>query len=154
MLLPLTLSISTVRNWGVARVVFHAKSENTNPLDLMHCDRRRAMIKSQTDQAFREYAMAFKCCTLDWTPTYYRQAAPHMLIKEYKYTHKLQDLPTKPTHSVGHAGTWHGAAAASSTYLLASAASTNPPPSRHGAEAFRISWRHLRRRAPSTANGG
>lgn len=100
MLLPLTLSISTVRNWGVARVVFHAKSENTNPLDLMHCDRRRAMIKSQTDQAFREYAMAFKCCTLDWTPTYYRQAAPHMLIKEYKYTHKLQDLPTKPSESI------------------------------------------------------
>jgi hypothetical protein len=126
-LLPLTLSISNVRSWSVARVIFHEKSENTKPLDQMHFDRRRAIIKSQTDLAFSEYAIALKCYTLDWAPACYRQAAPHMLLKEYKqacdvlldvqkldhgndeieellhvcrYTHKVQKLPTKQRESI------------------------------------------------------
>jgi hypothetical protein len=124
-LLPLTLSLSNVRNWSVARVIFHAKSENTKPLDQMHFD--RAIIKSQTDLAFSEYAIALKCCTLDWAPACYRQAAPHMPLKEYKqacdvlldvqkldpgndeieellhvcrYTHKVHKLPTKQRESI------------------------------------------------------
>ncbi|XP_066387332.1 uncharacterized protein [Miscanthus floridulus] len=125
MLLPLTSPIPNVRNWSVDGVISHAKFEDTKPLDKMHFDRRRAMIKSQADRAFRQkdYTLALKfydmgidiapeatlysnrsLCKLrmgdgegalsdahqcrmmrpDWAKACYRQAAAHMLLKEYK----------------------------------------------------------------------
>ncbi|KXG38850.1 ankyrin repeat, PH and SEC7 domain containing protein secG [Sorghum bicolor] len=125
MLLPLTSPIPNVRNWSVDGVISHAKFENTKPLDKMRINRRRAMIKSQADLAFRQkdYALALKfynmgidiapeatlysnrsLCKLrmgdgegalsdayqcrmmrpDWAKACYRQAAAHMLLKEYK----------------------------------------------------------------------
>ncbi|KAL6643632.1 hypothetical protein ACP70R_018398 [Stipagrostis hirtigluma subsp. patula] len=124
MLLPLTSPIPNVY-WSIDGVISYAKFERTKPLEKGHIERRKAMIKSQADLAFRqkEYALASKFYSLaldhapdatvysnrslcklkmgdgegalsdayqcrmmrpDWAKACYRQAAAHMLLKEYK----------------------------------------------------------------------
>ncbi|KAL6842026.1 hypothetical protein ACP4OV_028005 [Aristida adscensionis] len=125
MLFPVTSPIRNVPNWSIDGVISHAKSENTKPMDKGHIERRKALLKSQADLAFRqeEYSMALKFYSLaldhaadatvysnrslcklkmgdgegalsdayqcrmmrpDWAKACYRQAAAHMLLKEYK----------------------------------------------------------------------
>ncbi|CAL5097282.1 unnamed protein product [Urochloa decumbens] len=128
MLFPLTSPIPDLPNWSVDGVISHAKLKNEKPLDERQSNRRKAILKSQADMAFRrkEYDVASKIydslldrapdatlysnrslCKLlmgdgegalsdayqcrrmrpDWAKACYRQAAAHMLLKEYKQAH-------------------------------------------------------------------
>ncbi|TKW24618.2 hypothetical protein SEVIR_3G061122v4 [Setaria viridis] len=116
MLFPLTLPIPDVPNWSVDGVISHAKLKNSKPLDERQSKRRKAILKSQVDMAFRrkEYDVASKAYDflLDHAPdatlysnrslckllmgdgegalsviACYCQAAAHMLLKEYKQAH-------------------------------------------------------------------
>ncbi|WVZ57747.1 hypothetical protein U9M48_008092 [Paspalum notatum var. saurae] len=125
MLLPLTSPIPNIQNWSVDGVISYAKSKNEKPLDKGQVDRRKGIIKSQANLAFKrkDYGVALKCYTLainiepdamlysnrslcklrmgdgegalsdaylcrmmrpDWAKACYREAAAHMILKEYK----------------------------------------------------------------------
>lgn len=125
MLFPLTSPIPNVPNWSIDGVISHEKFQDTKPMDRHHIERRKAILKSQADKAFRqkEYKMASQCYGLaidhapnatlyanrslckvrmgdgegalsdalrcrmmrpNWAKACYRQAAAHMLLKEYK----------------------------------------------------------------------
>ncbi|RCV15218.1 hypothetical protein SETIT_3G040700v2 [Setaria italica] len=62
LLFPLTLPIPDVPNWSVDGVISRAKLKNSKPLDERQSKRRKAILKSQADMAFRrkEYDVASK----------------------------------------------------------------------------------------------
>ncbi|KAJ1296135.1 hypothetical protein BS78_01G276200 [Paspalum vaginatum] len=125
MLLPLTSPIPNIQNWSIDGVISYAKFKSEKPLGKGHVDRRRDIVKSQANLAFRqrEYAMALKLYNLainiepdatlysnrslcklklgdgegalsdayqcrmmrpGWVKACYREAAAHMILKEYK----------------------------------------------------------------------
>ncbi|CAM0879924.1 unnamed protein product [Alopecurus aequalis] len=125
MLFPLTSRIPNAPDWSVEGVIAHAKIENKKPMEQRHLERRKPLLKSQADTAFKqkEYKMAsefyglaighgesatlyanrslcklilgdgdgalsdaLRCRMLrpKWAKACYRQAAAHMLLKEYK----------------------------------------------------------------------
>ncbi|RLN18591.1 hypothetical protein C2845_PM02G19240 [Panicum miliaceum] len=52
-------------NWSIDGIISHAKLENAKPMNKEHVKKRKVMLKSQADKAFRrkEYAMASKLYT-------------------------------------------------------------------------------------------
>uniref|UniRef100_K3ZDL4 Uncharacterized protein n=1 Tax=Setaria italica TaxID=4555 RepID=K3ZDL4_SETIT len=67
LLFPLTLPIPDVPNWSVDGVISRAKLKNSKPLDERQSKRRKAILKSQADMAFRrkEYDVASKAYDFD-----------------------------------------------------------------------------------------
>ncbi|KAF7035578.1 LOW QUALITY PROTEIN: hypothetical protein CFC21_046420 [Triticum aestivum] len=124
MLFPVTSPIPNVPNWSIEGLISHAKILEKKPIEQRHLQRRKALIKSKADTAFKqkEYKIATKIydlaiahgesatlyanrsvcklligdgegalsdalmCMLrpDWAKACYRQAAAHMLLKEYE----------------------------------------------------------------------
>ncbi|KAI5010491.1 hypothetical protein ZWY2020_012628 [Hordeum vulgare] len=92
MLFPLTSPIPTIPNWSIDGIISHAKFESAKPLDQSHHERAKAIMTSQADHAFRlkDYKLAsiyaLRCRMLqpNWAKACCRQAAAHMLLKEYK----------------------------------------------------------------------
>ncbi|TVU50037.1 hypothetical protein EJB05_01390 [Eragrostis curvula] len=106
MLLPLTSPIPDVPNWSIDGVIAYTKFKSTGPLDEEVVEKRLAIFKSQTNDCKPDAKLysnrslcklkmgdgkgalsdANQCRMLrpDWAKACYRQAAAHMLLKDYK----------------------------------------------------------------------
>ncbi|WVZ98546.1 hypothetical protein U9M48_043975, partial [Paspalum notatum var. saurae] len=91
LLFPLTTPIPDVSNWSIEGVISHAKSENKKPLAIDHAPdavlySNRSLCKLMMGDGEAVLSDAYKCRMMrpDWAKACYRQAAAHMLLKEYK----------------------------------------------------------------------
>ncbi|XP_071684062.1 uncharacterized protein [Lolium perenne] len=91
MLFPLTSAIPNVPNWSIEGVISHAKFEEKKPMAIGHGESaalyaNRSLCKLLMGDGDGAFADALKCRMLrpNWAKGCYRQAAAHMLLKEYK----------------------------------------------------------------------
>ncbi|GJN20194.1 hypothetical protein PR202_gb07540 [Eleusine coracana subsp. coracana] len=91
MLFPLTKPIPTVPNWSIDGVVSHSKMENAKPVVIGFAPdatlySNRSLCKLKMGDGEGALSDAYQCRMMrpDWAKACYRQAAAHMLLKEYK----------------------------------------------------------------------